>query len=460
MPSSSGGNILKRKVLIITVITDREISVKKEGKGYDLLAIGYSPKKELSDVLITAYEMNRISMDTAAILSGDVVLGRQQVALAHGLDSFQQEKNESLHTTGKSEHESKGATIKRMVGWISLLFEIPTMLLQPFIVRNVWPEKLGIPFHDEGSLLYISQSLSSTVSLVQVAAYAALLFAVEIVIASGELKSRSRAQNFRYMGSRVLYDAFYCLATYKAFSYLLYFESPSDSTRICKIDASMYTTAEHQNVSSVLRLVEADIDIARASLGLFVIIFSFWGAIQYTIIEKNAANPAFMWLPSYNIILFVGKSIASAVTGTLRHQPGASLPFLLTVNITLACVTFKLQPCQGKGRRPNNMRFAAFVIGSWTSFLGLLCLVFGLNEAVTTKGDAALCWCFLFASLGALLWFATKINNSRAKLFAIPDAPIASMLEASHSKYHRRVAAHAVIRRNRRSQGSQQSVTD
>ena len=52
---------------------------------------------------------------------------------------------------------------------------------------------------------------------------------------------------------------------------------------------------------------------------------------------------------------------------------------------------------------------------------------------------------FLFASLGVLLWFATKINNPRAKLFAIPDAPIASMLEASHSKYHRRVAAHTLL---------------
>ena len=104
------------------------------------------------------------------------------------------------------------------------------MLFQPFLVSNAWPKKLGIPFHKTTSVFYISSIPSSVFSLLQVSVYAAILLVVEISI-WGIFRDYlfHKGARFRYVGSRILYDAFYCVAVFKSFSYLSFYECPASS---------------------------------------------------------------------------------------------------------------------------------------------------------------------------------------------------------------------------------------
>ena len=76
-----------------------------------------------------------------------------------------------------------------------------------------------------------------------------------------------------------------------------------------------------------------------------------------------------------------GKSISSAATAALKYHPKACLPLLFVIYTILATLTYKLQPCQGHGRRPNNIRFAAFVVGAFTS-MGVVCMIIGAYDSI------------------------------------------------------------------------------
>ena len=404
---------------------------------------------------------NRMRMDALALLSCQGLLTRTSTSkTASRARSFEKRATE-INGSEEAKGEKESIHFNRIVGWLSLLFEIPTMLMQPFLLNNAWPEKLRIPFHDVSSILYIGEDHSSIFTAFQLYLYAFLLLMVEAARAAQKSPSVSRAArkmslshericSIRYFGSRILFDAFYCMAVYKAAGSFRFYTCPavnnssafSNATTLC----SIHLRKGENGTWDDMGLKSVNLNIGIMIVSACILFFSFLAAMHYILVEKNAANPAFMWLASYNTVLFGGKTVSSAMAAILKHHPVVCLPLLLAVNLSLAVLTNTLQPCQGLGRRPNNMRFISFVVGAWTCVLGIVSFAVDLNSIVKTPLHVAACFVGLIGSVFVIGLAAKRFNNVRARQFTMPEIPVADMIKVEgNSKYVRRVACHALM---------------
>ena len=353
--------------------------------------------------------------------------------------------------------ETRGEWRKdRKVGWLSLLWDIPTTTILPFMTLNAWPRALRIPFHVASSILYLGVDVSFRQLRVAVLwTSVVLLLAVEGLRYTGPSRRISR---FRSILCRLLFGAAYTCVIYQAGAVLGDYKSCTEGwgdTRSvpCKLTVVRNATQNGTDARHV-RIQTIEFDALTVAVTSLTTVFMFRGAIQWLFLEKNASNPAFMWLPAYEAVRYTIKSVLAGYGSMFKQQPGITLPIYFVGFVVMLILTIKYQPCLGKGRVANNLRATGFSLGAWFSFCGLVCVALDADALVSTWESILVGYVILSGGAVAVVVYTWKMNNEYAEAFSLPSAPWHELLDpGKHSPYVRKVCAHATLLYARNTRG-------
>ena len=93
----------------------------------------------------------------------------------------------------------------------------------------------------------------------------------------------------------------------------------------------------------------------------------------------------------------------------------------------------------------NNLRATGFAIGTWISLCGMTCVIFDLNTRIETISAVVITYIVVLGGALLVAMFAWKVNDRKARQFAVPTQSWDALLGLSHSNYVRNVAADAVL---------------
>ena len=350
----------------------------------------------------------------------------------------------------------------RLIGWLSLYWEIPTMLLMPFFVLNAWPESLRVPFLTPSSFLYVG-AMSSKLLMNFILWLSVFSVTAMEIIRHMDSKRRSKTvKRLRYICSRLLYDMFYIIIIYRAAAvFRVYSCEPglgSWSSDACRVvytlnvsGSTNASTTDGQSAKMQVTLISWK--YVQMAFCLYVLVFIFRGALDYVIYEKNATDPAFMWIPVYNAASFAVKAGLSATVSVLNYHPVSAMATLIASNSLLGYMTYRFQPCLGKGRTPNNMRFASFMGGTYVATLGMLSSVLDLDEKVRSRNHVLSFYGAIILGATITVWMAWLANDKRAREYCLPNVPLKDMLGPMAHPYVRKVASQATLMRSLKRRG-------
>ena len=356
-----------------------------------------------------------------------------------------------------SEEASGELKMDRIVGWFTLYWDIPTMAIMPFMVLNVWPPSLRIPFHTVGSVFYIGADINFE-WLRESFLWFSLAMLSTIVVCRRLLKSkllkrwktRHAALRYQSLASRLYFGALFTIVVYQSGTLLEVYKScDGDSfgnieSAPCKRRTSNATSTDGE--SQLVLLETTTFDMLIVLLAFINCMWAFREALLYVVFEKNASSPAFMWLPSYEAVRYTAKSVIAAAGSLFKTNRFVTMPTFLIGFASLAALTYHLQPCQGQGRKANNLRVTGFVLGAWFSLCGLACvLIFDATDTDMSTTTLVICYCILVLGAVATARVAWKFNDQRARIVALPDAPWHELLSENSTAYVRRVAANGFL---------------
>ena len=348
-----------------------------------------------------------------------------------------------LARSNPSEQARGEFKMDRTIGWAVLYWDIPTTTFLPFLLTNVWPENLRIPFHRAGSILYLGIDVSFA-ALRKGFIWAAL--AVMLILLMFNLRSvkSHAAQRFRAVMSRIFYGAMFTFVIFQAGSLVSIYKScssisDSNVTSVCALDPIDDGNATH------FRIRETSFDSPTIFASFGAMIWAYFGAMHYTAYEKNAASPSFMWTPVYELIRWSVKAIIAGVTSVYKLYPKTTMPTCLLGYAYMFFLTYQYQPCQGQGRIANNLRATGFALGTYISLCGIICILSDLEPKLSDTAGLAIAYAILLTGTIATALCAWKLNDRRAKTVAIPDKPWHVLLSFHHETYVRMVAAEALL---------------
>ena len=370
-----------------------------------------------------------------------------------------------------SEQAKGDFKMDRLVGWMTLYWDIPTMTLLPFMTLNVWPRKLRIPFHHAGSILYLGADLSFRELRVFAIWFSLiLLFVIEGLRLITENKCLRRwnsrkLERMRSIASRLFYGAMYTTVFYQAGALLADYKSCTlgfgflneTACKYSEIDTFLVNETMNRTTKIVQVRVEPDIafDIPMLAAATVLFVWAYQGAVKYTLHEKNVSNPSFMWLPVYELIRYSVKTLISATAGLFKVYPFITMPTYLIGYTSLLYLTFKYQPCQGQGRKANNLRATGFSLGAWFSACGMLCYFIDADAVVITTSHIVVAYVVLILGAYTVARFAWVINDIRAAKYAIPATSWHDLANhAKHSSYVRKVTSDAILLHAEETKGS------
>ena len=363
------------------------------------------------------------------------------------VDRIQADANAVLARASPSE---QGALkTDRLIGWFTLYFDIPTSTLLPFMVENVWPESLRIPFHRVGSVLYVGGNISLPQLRLAFSWFSLfLLFMLEF---ASIVKIKSyKFRRYRAIMSRLFYGAMYTVVVYQIGTLLGQYKSCTPGfgdlfAKPCKFVKDAQNTTMVSNQTGTIRVAETSFDIPTLILCVVVAVWAFRGSIRYTLYEKNSSSPSFMWMPEYEAIRYTVKTFITGASSLFKSYKFVTMTTCFIGFSLLLILTYEYQPCQGQGRLANNLRATGFALGSYLSLIGLMIITANIAEKIESL-TAVLC-SYMVLIVGASLAAAVtwKLNDKRAKVVAIPDARWHELLSSEHSMYAQKVAADAVL---------------
>ena len=274
-----------------------------------------------------------------------------------------------LARASPDEEEQREQLIDHAVAWLVLHWDIPTTVLLPFRARNVWPEKLRVPFHYAGNIFYLSPDVSF-VTIRKVGLWISLmcLFAIELMrLASDGFFGPRWAQSKRLVRrkgtfSRIYFGALFTQVIYSAGALLGDF-------RNCKagsfggFDETPCTLARIENATmsgETFEIKQVPMDWSTVVLAVVTCFWAFRGAIKFTLYEQNSeANPTFVFMPAYEALRYTIKAVISGTGSLFRSYKKITMPIFLIGFAFMFVITYIYQPCMGPGRRANNLRATA-----------------------------------------------------------------------------------------------------
>ena len=392
----------------------------------------WSPEDELNE---------RIGSDARALLRGSyMVSDDQETAIAI---------------------TEEGLGSDRLIGWLTLYWDIPSTIIQPFMIFHVWPNALRVPFVYAGSVFYVGGDLAFRqlkTAFLWVSLF--LVLGVEFFREARQKRKRGNAflnfltletiERVRYVGSKVVYGALYTMMIFQAASKLNYISCDEGISGFTEGACTILRTDAAQNSTNVTFeeshiVVNDDWDIPTVVLALAIFVLAFRGALKYTLLEKNSYS-SFVWFPAYDAQRYTLKTIICAVGGIFKYNPWIAIPVFFLGFVVLLRFTYWYQPCQGRGRVANNLRALGFSLGIWFSFCALVCLIFSVGESEWSDVQVVYAYCILVMGGLGIAFAAWKVNDRRARQFSLPDVAWEDMLDSSlHSPYVAKVAADASL---------------
>ena len=355
-----------------------------------------------------------------------------------------------LARTAPSEESERAQTIDRAVGWLILFWGVPVTMCLPFMARNVWPEKLKLPFQVAGTIFYIGfnhgyMTLRVTILWLSLV----VLTVIEILRYAGEgriiprLHGNKRMFKMKVMMSKIFFGAFFTFVIYSSGALMSEYKScmPFKFEKLSEAPCSINPEGNRTN----LLLVEHS-SFKSSSLVCSVVI-CFWmyrAALKYVLFERNVeASPTHRFLPAYEALRYTVDAFISGIGSLFRNNPWVTMPsFLVGFSIMLA-TTYVVQPCQGPGRRANNWRAMGYALGVWFSLYGLIVMIGQFTfqmHAHMIVGYSVLIFGAVFAAFAA--W---RVNDLRAREKSIPEASFHKLLSVDQPIYVRSVAAEALL---------------
>ena len=169
---------------------------------------------------------------------------------------------------------------------------------------------------------------------------------------------RSGGANGRVRGCvKAFYGAAYTVVIYQAGTLLGDYRSCTQGfgepqAAACKQAAISENYANTTNTTGIEYVMEeVAFDYPTIACCLLVVLWAYCGAIHYTLNDKNASSPAFIWLPVYEAERYTIKTFLSGAGSMFKSFPYVIMPTYL-VGFSLALyLTFSYQPCQGQGRK-------------------------------------------------------------------------------------------------------------
>ncbi|KDO23132.1 hypothetical protein SPRG_09940, partial [Saprolegnia parasitica CBS 223.65] len=168
-------------------------------------------------------------------------------------------------------------------------------------------------------------------------------------------------------------------------------------------------------------------------------------ALRYKLYtEPLATTMDFRFQTSFQIIMVMARTLNPIVSMLvsqldIEQHPaigsGIALGFLFCMTL-LFCYNYKVQPCIGSGRLPNNIRALTFSSAMYASLIVLAFI--GASAPITD----------LYYALTPLplLWLTVwRLNNRRALQFHIPDKSILGLLSDASSSTSRAVGTIAAL---------------
>ncbi|EQC39954.1 hypothetical protein SDRG_02609 [Saprolegnia diclina VS20] len=180
-------------------------------------------------------------------------------------------------------------------------------------------------------------------------------------------------------------------------------------------------------------------------IGLSGFVALYLSALHYKLYtEPLATTMDFRFQTSFQIIMVMARTLNPIVSMLvsqldIEHHPaigsGIALGFLLCMTL-LFCYNYKVQPCIGSGRLPNNIRALTFSSAMYAS----LCVLAFVGASAPIR--------HLYYALTPLplLWLGVwRLNNRRALQFHIPDKSILGLLSDASSSASRAVGTIAAL---------------
>ena len=339
--------------------------------------------------------------------------------------------------------------LDRLIGWATLYWDIPVMIVLPFMAKHVWPETLKVPFHTAGSILYIGGDLNLTtlrISFVSICASILVFIKLaNIVILRKGHKKMPKLALANAITSRVFYGALYTVLIFQAGTLLGKYKGCEKGIGTWASASCEIADVKHTNGTTGLRIDKGEMNVPVIILCVAVATWAFVGAMHYTTVLKNQMSPSFMWLPMFEAVRYIVKTIISGAGSVFSSSPYVIMPTYLVCYSLLTALTYSQQPCQGQCRRANNLRCTGFALGAWVSFCGLVCVIFDIGEAVESTASIAASYATLFLGgtiVGTVAW---ALNDTRARKVAIPDKPWDKLLSDEHTPYVHKVVADAIL---------------
>ena len=355
-----------------------------------------------------------------------------------------------------SEELSGELSNDRLIGWMTLYWDIPTTITLPFMTLNVWPRSMRIPFHAAGSVFYLGADNFRSLRIF-ILWFSAFLLAVLQMLrhaAKGHLGPRwktHRVVRIRAILSRIFYGAMYTAVIYQAGALLSDYRSCTPGFGPFNETACKHTIIHinaSSNATSMQTLVDVNsvaFDIPTILCSFTIALWAFWGSLAYILHEKNSSSPAFMWMPFYEASRYTAKTFIAGAGSMFKTFPFVTMPTFLLGFSGLLYLTVGFQPCQGQGRRANNLRATGYALGVWFSLCGMISVVLKLDDADLSSDLIGIGWAVLVVGAITIARVTWLFNDVRSKKFAIPDLPWTSLLRLSNSRYVRRVIADAIL---------------
>jgi len=259
-------------------------------------------------------------------------------------------------------------------------------------------------------------------------------------------KASQRQARRSALFSRIYYGAMYTIVIYQSGNILSAYKScvPGTAGKLeaptCSVAALFVNGTSDQVVINSI-----DFDTPMIVCATVLASWSFVGSLRYTLHEKNAASPAFTWLPSYDAVRYTIKTFIAGAGSMFKLTPTVTMPTYLIGFSSLIFLTYRLQPCQGQGRRANNLRLTGFVIGTWLSACGIVFVLLDAERRVLTLFHVLLSYFVLVGGCIAVARVAWKINDKKARQVAIPDLPWRDLIAESSPRYVREVTADCIL---------------
>ena len=366
-----------------------------------------------------------------------------------------------LARTSPSEELSGQMKTDSLIGWFNLYFDIPATIIMPFMMRGVWPQKLRIPFHTVGSVLYFGTGVSLRFLRVFAVYFSIfILFLLEVcgyasILNQNTGLSHKKLDRFSSILSRLFYGAMYQVVMYQSGTLLGEYKSCEKRTlfsdgvcRAVSFSPAWTNATNWKNKTDeveYIRIEEASFSFHTIIVTIVVALWAFRGSIMYTLYEKNSTDSAFIYDPVYDSLRYTIKTSITIASSFAKNYRFVTMPVCTIGFATLFVLTYRYQPCQGQGRTANNLRATGFATGLWISLCGFVCAVIDANSLVDTPLSVAISYIIVAGGMLPVATIAWTLNDLKARQYTIPDMPWHKLLSEENAEYTRKVAADAYL---------------